>query len=238
MGKPTQAIVVAAGVGSRLRPLTEDRPKSLIEVGGESMLKRSLRLMTEQGISDFVVVVGYRKEMIEDHVREFPVTFINNPFYGITNNMASLWFALSLIKGDFIYSHSDIVYEPDLLTMLVDDPKENVLLVEKKECGIEEMKVQVHEGCLAASNKEIPKEKSFGEWTGLAKFSHGFGIELMSTIGLLIEQGHLMAYDTLAFTELATKGREIGILSFINRPWIEIDIAEDLKSAHELFSSA
>jgi len=237
MGKPEQAIVVAAGVGSRLRPLTEDKPKSLIEVGGESMLRRSLQLMVDQGISDVVVVVGYRKEMIEDHVREFPVTFVHNPFYGITNNMASLWFALSFMKGQFIYSHSDIVYDPGLLSMLVNEPEDNVLLVEEKECGLEEMKVQVHDGCLVASNKEIPKDKSFGEWTGLAKFSRDFGFELTSTIGSLIEQGSLMAYDTLAFTDLANRGQAIGISTFTNLPWIEIDTAEDLKIARELFSS-
>lgn len=235
MGRPKQAIIVAAGVGSRLRPLTDDRPKSLIEVDGQSMLRRSIQLMIEHGINDIAVVVGYRKEMIMEHVRDFPVTFFYNPFYRITNNMASLWFASPFIKGDFIYSHSDIVYDATLLTMLMEDKGENVLLVEKKECRAEEMKVQVRDGRLVASSKEIPREESFGEWTGLARFSADFGAELMETIGLLIEQGYQMAYDTLAFTELAGEGHIIEIIPFENVPWLEVDTKNDLKHARKAF---
>ena len=150
--------------------------------------------------------------------------------------MASLWFAASFIKGDFIYSHSDIVYDESLLAMLVEDERENVLLTEKKACGAEEMKVQVHARRLVASSKEIPHENSFGEWTGLAKYSARFGVILMETIGLLIEQGHLMAYDTLAFNQTVENGYIIEIASFENVPWLEVDTADDLKRAREMFS--
>lgn len=237
MSRPKQAIIVAAGVGSRLRPLTDDRPKTLIEVDGQSMLSRSVQLMMDQGINDIAIVVGYRKEMIVEHLRDFPVTYFYNPFYKITNNMASLWFAAPFIRGDFIYSHSDIVYDASLLTMLVETNRENVLLVEKKDCGAEEMKVKVQDGRLMASSKEIPLEKSFGEWTGLAKFSADFGAELMETIGLLIEQGQQMAYDTLAFTRMVEAGHVIGITSFENVPWLEVDTADDLHQAREAFPS-
>lgn len=234
MGRPKQAIIVAAGVGSRLKPLTDDRPKGLIEVDGQSMISRSLQLMMERGINDIAVVVGYRREMIMEHLRDFPVTYFYNPFYKITNNMASLWFASTFIKGDFIYSHSDIVYDASLLTMLAEDERENVLLVEKKDCGAEEMKVQVHDGRLVASSKGIPLEKSFGEWTGLVKFSARFGERLMETIGRLLEENHLQDYDTLAFSNLAQQGERLYILPFENIPWLEIDTKEDLRRAKEL----
>ena len=237
MSRPKQAIIVAAGVGSRLRPLTNDRPKCLIEVDGQSILRRSMQLMIDQGVSDIAVVVGYRREMIVEHLRDFPVTFFYNPFYRITNNMASLWFAATFIKGDFIYSHSDVVCDASLLTMLIEDERRNVLLVEKKDCGAEEMKVQVVNGRLVASSKEISRKECFGEWTGLAGFSADFGTKLMETIGLLIEQGHQMAYDTLAFTELAGEGRVIEIASFTGLPWVEIDSVDDLNQARELFAA-
>ncbi len=237
MGRPKQAIIVAAGVGSRLRPLTNDRPKCLIEVDGQLILRRSMQLMMDQGVNDIAVVVGYRREMIVEHLRGFPVTFFYNPFYRITNNMASLWFTAPFIKSDFIYSHCDIVYDVPLLTMLMEDGRENILLVEKKECGAEEMKVQVKDGRLVASSKEIPREESFGEWTGLARFSADFGARLMETISHLIEQGQQMAYDTLAFNRTVEQGRVIEIASFTSLHWIEIDSIDDLNQAHELFAS-
>lgn len=88
---------------------------------------------------------------------------------------------------------------------------------------------------LVASSKGIPLEKSFGEWTGLAKFSARFGEKLMETIGRLLEEGHLQDYDTLAFSNLAEEGESLHIFPFENIPWLEIDTKEDLKRARELF---
>ncbi|MFB0516668.1 MAG: NTP transferase domain-containing protein [Candidatus Neomarinimicrobiota bacterium] len=232
-----QAIIVAAGEGRRLSPLTKDRPKALLEVQGQSLISRSVGLLMDAGISDLALVVGYRKEMLMDHLADYPVTFHFNPFYRITNNMASLWFARSFVREDFLYLHSDLIYDPRLLHQLVDSGQPDTLLVERKACASEEMKVTVKDARLVASSKEIPLTEAFGEWTGLARFSPSFGGILFDRIGALIEDGHLMAYDTFAFTELAKEGHAIGITAFTDLPWVEIDTPDDLQLARRLFES-
>jgi len=230
-----QAIIVAAGEGRRLRPLTVDQPKALLKIGGQSLISRSVELLVDAGVSDIAVVVGYRKEMIRDHLAGYPVTCYFNPFYRITNNMASLWFAQAALKDGFLYLHSDLIYDPRLLQQLIGSRQPDTLLVEQKVCVEEDMKVKVAGGHLAASSKEIPLEEAFGEWTGLARFSAPFGRKLFDQIGLLLEEGHLQAYDTQAFTELAKAGHTIEILAFTALPWVEIDTPDDLEQARRLF---
>jgi choline kinase len=231
-----QAIIVAAGEGNRLRPLTETRPKALLDIGDRSLITRSIGNLQEVGVSDIALVVGYREEMIKEHLAEFEITWFSNPIYQGTNNMASLRLALPFIKENFLYLHSDLIYDPQLLQQIVVDKNPNVLLVERKSCNEEDMKVKVEGGVLVESNKEIPLTESFGEWTGIAKFSSSFSEVLHKRISILMEQGHQQAYDTLAFTELVRDGHTISIAEFTGLPWVEIDTLEDLEHARQLFS--
>lgn len=231
-----QAIIVAAGEGNRLRPLTENRPKALIDIGDSSLIARSIGILQDEGVSDIGLVVGYRGEMIKEHLAEFKITWFLNPLYQSTNNMASLRLALPFIKEDFLYLHSDLIYDPQLLQQIVVDKNPEVLLVERKACNEEDMKVKVEGGVLVESGKEIPLTESFGEWTGIAKFSSSFAEVLLERIAILMEQGHQQAYDTLAFSELARDGHTISIAEFAGLPWVEIDTWEDLEQARQLFN--
>jgi choline kinase len=150
--------------------------------------------------------------------------------------MASHRLALPFIKETFLYLNSDLIYDPRLLQQIVVDTNSNVLLVERKSCNEEDMKLKVEGGVLVESNKEIPLTESFGEWTSIAKFSSSFAEVLLKRIGILMEQGHQHAYDTLAFTELARDGHTMCIAEFVGLPWVKIDTWEDLEQARQLFS--
>jgi choline kinase len=232
-----QAVIVAAGEGRRLRPLTLKRPKALLEVQGQTLISRSVESLIKAGISDIAIVVGYRREMIMAHLKAHPISFIYNPFYPITNNMASLGFTSSFVNDDFLYLHSDLIYDEQILRRFLDSGQPNSLLVEKKHCEAEDMKVTLQGGRLIASSKEIPLKDAFGEWTGIARFSAVFGELLFHKIGRLVEQGHLMAYDTRAFTQLAQEGHPIEISAFTDLPWVEIDTWDDYQRAQDLFES-
>ncbi|UCD36944.1 MAG: phosphocholine cytidylyltransferase family protein [Fidelibacterota bacterium] len=232
-----QAIIVAAGEGRRLRSVINDRPKAMLEIQGQSLITRSVDHLMEAGITDIAVVVGYRRKMLIQHLEGFPITFYHNPAFATNNNMASLAYALPHIKDDFIYLHSDLIYDGQLLQMLINCPHPNTLLVEQKPCEAEDMKVRVESGRLVESSKDIPLQAAFGEWTGIAKFNPTFAEALAHKINTLVGQGNRMAYDTLAFTELVEEGDPIDILPFTGLPWVEIDTPEDLQRARELFET-
>lgn len=192
--------------------------------------------MLQHGIEKVIVVVGYRKEMLMEHLRDYPVTFIHNPFFDITNNMASLWFAAATLKDSFIYSHGDLVFDPSLMKLIIDSPYDTALLVEEKMCGEEEMKVIVRENNYIESSKQLHPSDSFGEWTGIAKISANFANLLVLKIGLLLEEGNLQSYDTHAFNQIARQGGEINVISFKDVQWMEIDTPEDLMAARAMFN--
>ena len=109
---------------------------------------------------------------------------------------------------------------------------------QEKRCGEEEMKVIAKDGMLVESSKLLDPNYCVGEWTGIARFSHKFSLTLMTRIGVLLEAGHLQEYDTFALTQLAQQGESIHIIGFTDQPWMEIDTAEDLQAARELFGDS
>lgn len=235
MSRTSKAVIVAAGLSSRLYPLTANLPKGLLEIAGETILGRSVRLLRESGTEDILVVVGFRRSLIQEALGA-GVHFRFNPFFAETNNMASLWFAKEWVGDEpFLYSHGDIVYAPELLRSLLGANCEDVAL--SVDCGPadkEAMKVRVEEGRFVESNKDIPCSEASGEWIGMTLFHNPRA--LFNTVEMLMERKHFQAYDTLAFTEMARIGTRFSIIPTEGHPWIEIDDEQDLKRARKMFT--
>lgn len=141
-----KAVIVAAGKSSRMYPLTLKTPKPLLKIDDLTIIERSINNLTENGVKDIAVVVGYLKEQIIKKLKG-KVTFIYNPFYEITNDMASLWFAKEFVKDwEFLYLHGDLVYHSDLIKKCFDTKGNIILVVDIKRCNEEDMKVRVKNG--------------------------------------------------------------------------------------------
>lgn len=228
-----KAVIVAAGEAHRMRPLTNDVPKCFLPVGSRPLIEYSLQALERCGIKQIGFVVGYMKD-------EFPARlgngyeYIFNPFYATTNDMASLWFAKEFVHGsDFVYLHSDLLYHPDILAMTVASQAEIALAVEETVCDEEMMKVRVDGLDLLESSKDIPPDQAFGEWTGIAKFTHTGWQKYLPEVEQLLAEGAFSVYDTVAMNRLVKKGRVIQIVPFAGLPFIEIDFPEDLQQARD-----
>jgi choline kinase len=233
-----KAVIVAAGMSSRLYPLTLERPKGLLKVNDEELLKRSVKLLRDIGMDDIAIVLGYKKEMIMETLGN-SITYISNPFYRQCNNMGSLWFAKSWIGSDpFVYMHGDIIYHKDILQLNYDDAMKHDcaldLVTDFGPVNEEAMKVRVTaDNMLIESQKNIPLHEAKGEWTGIA-----FVKDPASTFSyiekVLFDEG-LNYYDTHAFTQMAAQGHKIFCSSTRGLPWLEIDFLEDYERAKEIF---
>ena len=235
-----KGLIVAAGESSRLYPRTLDKPKCLLEIDGEPIIERSLRLLAENGIDDVCVVVGYRDEMIREQLGD-RVDYVANPFFEITNNMASMWMGMEEFDGDdFVYMHSDLVFEPSIMKDFLQGVEGAAagLAVDFASNHAEAMKVRTREGDFVESSKEIPAADTAGEWIGLAYFDAAMAARLGRTIErqLLDGEHNWQNYDTSAFTELAGEGAKFTLPETDGRPWKEIDTEEDYDEARELFS--
>ena len=118
-----QAIILAAGRGNRLRPLTDEVPKSLVKVCGTSFLENSLNaLIAHEEINKIIIVVGYKKELIIDFLGDsyqgVQIEYVDNPEWKSTNNIQSLWLATDKIDDDFILMEGDIFFEKEILDFI------------------------------------------------------------------------------------------------------------------------
>lgn len=145
-----QAIILAAGRGNRLRPLTDKIPKSLVEVKGKSFIVNKLEALSKhKEIDEVIIVVGYKKEMIMDKIgekyRELKITYIENDEWESTNNVYSLWMAMDHISDDFILMEGDIFFEHDILESIFENRSRNIALLSKFDYGMSGTVVKLDE---------------------------------------------------------------------------------------------
>jgi choline kinase len=121
-----KAIIVAAGPGSRLMPVTNEKPKCLLDVGGKTILERALGTLGENGVEDIVVVSGYKSHLID-----YPdVTYCHNPEFRKNNVLRSLFYAEDEMNDDFIFSYSDILYSREIVAKLIGSEADVALIVD------------------------------------------------------------------------------------------------------------
>ena len=153
------AVILAAGMASRLRPLTDHCPKCLLQVGQRTLLQRTVDALVANGVDELVVVTGYRSEMIEDflkvHYPTLNLHFIHNADYSSTNNIYSLYLTRERVEGKpFLLLDSDILFDPAIIARLLQQP-ETTLAVNNHELGDEEMKV-ITENAATLPKTRIP----------------------------------------------------------------------------------
>ncbi|MCZ6546479.1 MAG: NTP transferase domain-containing protein, partial [Chloroflexi bacterium] len=121
-----RAVILAAGKGERLRPLTDALPKCLVELNGEPLLLRSLRSLARQGIREVVIVVGYKAELIRlrvgDQFEGMSVTYVDAPDYASTNNIRSLWDARAALDCDLLLLEADLVFDDEVIASVLRAP--------------------------------------------------------------------------------------------------------------------
>jgi choline kinase len=238
-----KAIILAAGVGSRIKPLTDNCPKSLLKVGRETILNRMLTNIQKSGINEVVFVLGYLEEQIKNYVKtQFPdliAHFVRNDRYSETNTGFSLMLAMDLIKdSDFVKFDADVVFDKKILKELIESEYENCLCVDKNiNLDAEEIKVIIddYSKVIKASKKVDPKDAA-GESIGIEKISSETAKLLLAELKTMMkdEQNHQEYYEG-AYERLIEKNVPFYALDISGLKWTEIDTKEDLITAEKIF---
>ena len=232
-----KAVILAAGVASRLRPLTNNTPKCLLDVGDKKILERTIDNILENGINDIIIVTGYLKEMIEDFVitkyQSVNFTFLNNEKYASTNNIYSLWMCKDALAGeDMLLMDSDIVFESEIINRLINSSYKDCLALNDHELGEEEIKLIVDTD---NSIKEISKvcsiKDAIGESIGIELFSKELLVSLYSELDVMVkEEGLDNVFYELAFERIIKKGEKIYPVNVTDLYSMEIDTVEDYET--------
>jgi len=243
-----KAVILAAGMASRLRPLTSDTPKCLLKVGERTLLQRSMDALVEVGIRQFVIVTGYLHEQIETFVREtygesIRVRFIHNKDYETTNNIYSLWLARPEAEGqEILLLDSDLLYDGQILKRVLADKHENVLTLIRHELGEEEMKVVTDkDGAITEISKTCDPALAAGESLGIERMGKAYTTALYRELDVMMNTEHLEnTFYELAFLRLIAQkqsltnvGLRFSVLDVTDLFSCELDTVEDFENAKQ-----
>jgi len=238
------AVILAAGMAKRLRPLTDERPKCLLTVGERTLLQRTVDGIIAAGISELVVVTGYRAEMIRQfltsHYPQLTIHFIDNPDYPNNNNIFSLWLTRPYTDGkDFLLLDSDILFDPAIIPAVL-HCEGSALALNRHELGDEEIKVIVDEqNRVLEISKVCAIDKAIGESVGIEKMTADYSTALFTELEQMIErEGLIDIFYERAFERLIPQGHTFTIVDTTHFFSIELDTVEDFENAKRLIPPA
>jgi choline kinase len=230
-------VILAAGMAKRLRPLTDTKPKCLLEVGGKTLLQRTVEAMASAGITEFLVVTGYRENMIRDfltsHASHFTFHFLDNPDYEHNNNIFSLWLAMQELHGEeVLLMDSDILCDPEAVRRVARQ-EHSALAMQRHELGEEEMKIVVDEHfCITEISKTCRVEDAIGESVGIEKMTPDYTEALYQELRQMIEdEGLIDIFYERAFERLIPQGYTFQVVDTTDLFSYELDTPEDLEKA-------
>ncbi|MBI1815273.1 MAG: phosphocholine cytidylyltransferase family protein [Deltaproteobacteria bacterium] len=193
------AIILAAGLGARLRSIHADQPKGFIEIGGQSLIERSVRLLRRCGVDRIVIVAGFQAEAYHRFAAGRGIQVVENSAYATTGTMASLALALDSIDGDFLLLESDLFYEPRALDALLAHPAPDVILASGFTQATDEVWVDAVDGTLHGVSKIRSELNSvIGEFVCIARISQPLAALMRNAFETFVathEHGRL-EYDT------------------------------------------
>ena len=238
----TTALLLAAGTGSRLYPLTQNEPKCLTIVNTMSILERLIHNLNQHGFKRLVVVTGYLENRIREYlgnqVGNMKIDYVFSPLYETTNNIYSLWMARKVINEPFLLLESDLVFDESLLDAMLYPDRIAVARVQPWMNG----------SCVTINESQLVKTflafnaESFGEIKYKTVNIYSLSLSSWDCIVKKLDQhisdGKVNDYYETVFAEMIADGSlSLRIVSFDGKPWYEIDTIEDLAKAEMLFLS-
>ena len=236
-----KAVILAAGIASRLRPLTDTTPKCLLQIGERCLLQRTFDALIANGINDFVVVTGYRErqiiEFLDSQYIGINIRFISNERYSSTNNIYSLWLAKSEVRGqDILLLDSDILFDPQIITAVLNNSAPDALALNRHELGEEEIKVIVDaDKRVVEISKVCSIADAIGESVGIEKMSATYTEALYAELGQMIEvEKQDNIFYERAFERLIPKGLLFKVEDTTRYFSVELDTVDDFNQAKRL----
>lgn len=237
-----KVVILSAGQGKRLLPLTDETPKCLLSICGKTMIEWQVDALHEGGIDEITVVTGYHGEKV-DAVLERSygpgrIKTLYNPEYAVADNLVSCWVARAEMDGDFILLNGDTLFETAVLLRLLQSPDRPVTVVvdHKDRYDADDMKVEMEGGRLVRIGKDLAQDKAQGESIGMILF-RGEGPRLFrDALKKVLEDPKAGRKWYLSVIDEMARVMPVWTCSIAGLRWCEVDFPADLKKAEELLS--
>lgn len=244
-----QGMILAAGMGKRLKDLTKDNTKCMVKVNGVSLIERMLSQLDQLNLSRIVIVVGYKGDLLKNYIQglgvKTPITYVENPIYDQTNNIYSLFLARDyLCQADTLLLESDLIFEDTVLNEIINDPRDSLALVDKYESWMDGTVVRLR------------SDDSIYDFTSSRKMDFSNSWKYYKTVNIYKFSKKFSEHTYVPFLEAYCQalGRNeyyeqvLKVITMLENPgiyakrlpagskWYEIDDAQDLDIAQSIFA--
>jgi choline kinase len=221
-----KALIMAAGVGTRISRYIEGKPKCTVDIGDEVLIEYTIKQLKNRGINDIAMVLGYKSNIIEEILNEHNVKFYYNYFYEVTNSIASAWFAKDFFDEDMIMMNADVFLEEKLLDIIFDEMKSPVLFSDSSRKEEADYKFYYEDNQLIKFGKELTGDDISGEYVGVAKIHNDYIPGFLERLNELIIAGkYNMWWEDVLYSFVSEKA--VYVKDIKGMFWAEVDFIED-----------
>ena len=221
-----KAILLAAGKGTRISRRIEQIPKCTLPVNGLPLIRRTINMLQKKSI-ECSVCVGYERDKIFQALEGLDIKYYFNPFYEITNSIASLWFARDFIDDEILIMNADVYMSEEIMDLMLESSFDNVLAIDTARTEIGDYFFSTTgNGILKKYGKDLPLKERSGEYVGIAKISKQFTEIFKQRMNEMIANNeHQRWWENVLYSFADT--RQINTLDIGNRFWAEVDYFDD-----------
>ncbi|MBQ4531279.1 MAG: phosphocholine cytidylyltransferase family protein [Lachnospiraceae bacterium] len=223
-----KAVIMAAGKGNRISRMIKNIPKSTLPINGKPLIRMTVEHLIQYGLEP-VVIVGYGREKIYEALAGLDVKYYYNPFYEITNSIASLWFAKDELVGDTLFMNADVFVSEEILKDILEDERDNVMSIDvtRRKSG-DYFFSTTDSGIIQKYGKDLPIEQRSCEYVGIAKVRESFIGKFKERLEELIDKRMYMYWWENVLYSFADSGEHpINTIDVKHLFWSEIDYFDD-----------
>lgn len=223
-----KTLILAAGRGTRISRYLSGNPKCTVDIGGgKRLIEYTVDLLHSRGIREIGIVLGYKAQAIRDVLRDKAVTFYDNPFYDVTNSIASAWFAKDFIKDDdLLIMNGDVYLEDRLLDLILEERKSPVMFADGSRKETADYKFYYENGILKKYGKELSGSDITGEYIGIGRFSKEFLPQFTARMEEMIAgQEHSVWWENVIYS--LSEKQPVLVEDVSGLFWAEVDYIED-----------
>ncbi|MCF0228542.1 MAG: phosphocholine cytidylyltransferase family protein [Parasporobacterium sp.] len=223
-----KAILLAAGVGTRIINDIDRQPKSMLDVGGMPLIVHTVELLQKNNM-DVVIITGFMNEVIEKALKGYDVTFYYNPFYAVTNSIGSLWFAREEFNTDEIFvANADVYYTQELLDIIINEKKDIFLLSDRTRVDEGDYFFMTRDGILEKFGKELTRKERNCEYVGIGVIKNDWVPLFKNRLCDMINSGQYnLWWENVLYSFVGE--RPVYTVDSEGCFWSEVDTIEDYK---------
>ena len=242
-----KGLILSAGMGTRLHPLTITQPKCMVHVAGRPMMEYQLDSLRRAGIQDCVIVVGYMAESVRgyfgSHYRGVGLSYVENTVYDKTNNLYSLWLARAEFDDDILLLEGDLVFDDRLVSQLTLMDEPNVAIVDRFQSNMDGTVILAKGGAVISMVLKAKQGPGFDygpalKTVNIYRLSRETLVEaIVPEMESFLVEGRTDQYYEAVFSSLIGSGRmDMAVMNTGNCKWAEIDTMGDLRDAEKMFA--